>query len=181
MRHAAGDGPSEKIVIRPETASDVEDIRRVTERAFRGKSYSGGNEQDVTDALRDQGALVLSLVAEDGDAIIGHVAFSPAFAADGTDGWYALGPIAVEPSHQRQGVGTALIREGILRLGALGARGCVLVGDTGYYRRHGFVPRPDLAPVGEPAEHYMVLTLDGRPAETRVDFHGIFHAMENQS
>ena len=169
-----------KLVIRPETPSDFEDIRQMTERAFRGKRYSDGNEQHVADALRDAGALTLSLVAEDGGAIIGHVAFSPAFAADGTAGWYTLAPISVDPPRQRQGVGTALIREGVRRLGALGARGCIVLGDTGYYPRHGFVPRPDLAPPGELAEHYMVLTLDGRPAETRVDFHDIFRELENQ-
>ena len=171
-RHSGG------IVIRPETPGDLEAIRRVTERAFRGKPYASGNEPDIPDALRDAGALSLSLVAEDDGEIVGHVGFSPAFAADGSTGWYTLAPVSVAPAHQRQGIGGALIREGLSRLGALGARGCIVLGDTRYYPRHGFVPRPDLAPAGAPAEHFMVLRLDGRPATTRVDFHRIFDALD---
>jgi putative acetyltransferase len=143
-------------------------------RAFDGKRYSDGNEQDVVNALRAAGALAISLVAEDNGEIVGHVAISPAVAQDGSAGWYALGPISVEPSRQRQGIGGQLIRESMGCLVAMRATGCVLIGDTNYYRRHGFIPRPDLAPIGEPAAHYMVLALTDRTSDTSVSFHQVF-------
>jgi putative acetyltransferase len=165
------------ITIRSEIAADIEAITELTRRAFHGKSFSAGDEQDLILALRDQGALAVSLVALQADEIVGHVAFSPAFAQDGAAGWFALGPISVEPTRQRQGIGGKLIHAGLERLVALQACGCVLIGDTNYYPRHGFVPRPDLAPVGEPAAHYMVLPLNRRPAEAIVAFHPAFHTV----
>ena len=165
---------SASLFIRREEAQDIEAIHALTERAFHGKPYSDGDEHDLITALRGAGALMLSLVVEDAGAIIGHVAISPAFAKEGSEGWYALGPIAVEPTRQRQGIGGRLIRDGMDRLIAMKARGCILIGDTNYYPRHGFVPRPDLAPDDQPAQHFMVRSLNGQAPETVVDFHPIF-------
>lgn len=163
------------IEIRAEAPGEASAIHDLTRRAFAGKPHAGGNEQDLTDALRAGGQLVLSLVALHQERVIGQVSFSAGVAADGAWGWFALGPIAVEPGLQRQGVGGALIREGLARLQSLGARGCVLIGSTAYYSRHGFVARPDLCPSGEPAAHYMVHPLNGCPADQVVGFQPLFH------
>lgn len=157
--------------LRPETPADADAIRALTQRAFAGRPYASGTEAALVDALRAAGALTLSLVAEDGVQILGHIAFSPAV---GEPGWFALGPISEEPAHQRQGIGTALIQAGLTDLAAQGARGCILVGDTTYYSRHGFQPRPDLAPPDQPAEYFMIQAFAADPA-TRLDFHPIFH------
>jgi putative acetyltransferase len=162
------------VTIRPEAATDTAAIYNLTKRAFDGKRYSDGTEQDLIGALRAAGALAVSLVAEEGGEIVGHVALSPAVAQDGSAAWYALGPISVEPSRQRQGIGARLIREGMELLVVMGATGCVLIGDTNYYPRHGFVPRPDLAPIGEPAAHYMVRALSDQASDTSVSFHRVF-------
>lgn len=162
------------VLIRPETAADRAAIHDLTRRAFLGKRYSDGTEPDLIDALRAAGALAVSLVAEQNGVIVGHIALAPALAEDGSSGWYSLGPISVEPRHQRRGIGRDLIREGMERLVARGAAGCVLIGDTNYYPRHGFVPRPELAPAGEPAEHYMVRPLAPLAPETCVSFHPVF-------
>jgi putative acetyltransferase len=162
------------IVIRHEASADVAAIRELTKRAFLGKRYSDGTEQDVIDALRRTGDLAVSLVAEQGNLMIGHAAFSPGITKDGSGGWYVLGPISVDPDRQRRGIGGSLIQEGITRLEALKAVGCVVLGDTNYYTRHGFVPRPDLAPSGEPAAHYMVRVLSGQAPDTSVSFHPAF-------
>ena len=163
------------VVIRAEMASDMAAIHDLSRRSFAGKSFSDGFELDMIDALRSAGVLTVSLVAEQAGTIIGHIALSPAHAQDGSGGWYTLGPISVDPARQRQGIGGKLIAEGMRRLGAMNATGCVLIGDTNYYPRHGFVRRPDLAPPNEPAAHYMVRALSGRTPDTTVEFHPVFH------
>jgi putative acetyltransferase len=163
------------ILIRPETPSDVDQIRDVTRRAFAGRSYSGGNEPDIVDALRVRNALAVSLVAEKSGRIVGHVAFSPASAEDASPGWYTLGPVSVDPEVQRHGIGQALVIAGIGRLRELHASGCILIGDTNYYSRFGFVKAPQIAPVGEPKEHFMVLGLGSSIPDCVVNFHAVFH------
>lgn len=132
--------------LRTERPGDADAIRSLTRRAFEPKAFSDGTEPAVIDRLRASGELVLSLVAERADAIVGHVAFSAAAIGDsGESGWYALGPISVEPALQRTGIGTALIEAGASRLHEDGARGLVLVGDPAYYARLGFVSDGRLA------------------------------------
>lgn len=162
--------------IRPETKSDYPAIRLITELAFRNKPYAGGDEQDVIDRLRDRHALTLSLVAVADDTVIGHVAFSPAIAADESHPWFALGPISVLPDHQNQGIGTALIHEGMQRLTELGALGCILTGDPAYYSRFGFQLSPDNAPNSEPAEYFMTKWLTTTRPSGKFSFHQAFYS-----
>jgi putative acetyltransferase len=115
------------------------------------------------------------LVAELDGRIVGHVAFSPAFAADGSEGWYALGPVSAEPELQRRGIGKALINTGLTLLRERNAAGCVLVGNPAYYARFGFLPYPALAPEGEPAEYYQILPLRIAKPTVIVGFHRLFH------
>jgi putative acetyltransferase len=65
--------------------------------------------------------------------VVGHIAFSPVTLSDGTRNWYGLGPVSVLPAYQRQGIGRALIWEGLSRLKEMNARGCCLVGHPDYY------------------------------------------------
>ncbi len=162
------------VVIRPETERDHAAIYDVTKRSFAPMPYSDGDEQDVIDRLRAAGALAISLVAERDGVVVGHVAFSPAFAADGSGGWFALGPVSVEPGLQRQGVGKMLINAGIQMLRERDAAGCVLVGNPKYYSRFGFKPFPDLAPDGQPAEFFMILPLRVTAPHVVVGFHPVF-------
>lgn len=163
------------IVIRPETPADRAAIWDITKRAFAPMPYAGGNEQDLIDRLRDAGALEISLVADSEGRVVGHAAFSPAFAADGSPGWYALGPISVEPDLQRSGIGKALIAEGERLLRERDAAGCVLVGNPAYYSRFGFRPFPDLAPPGEPAAYFQILPLRVSNPKTVIGFHKLFY------
>jgi putative acetyltransferase len=138
--------------------------------------YAGGNEQELVEALRAGGALTLSLVAVEGDTIVGHIAFSPAIAADDSANWYALGPVSVEPDRQGRGIGGALIKEGIARLRALGAAGCILTGNPNYYQRFGFLPFPHLAPAAEPAQFFMILPLVTSAPTAVMAFHPLFYS-----
>jgi putative acetyltransferase len=163
------------IVIRSEAPGDHAAIYDLTKRAFAPMPYAGGDEQDLINKLRDVGALAISLVAELDGRIVGHVAFSPAFAADGSEGWYALGPVSAEPELKHQGIGSAIIKAGIAMLRERDAAGCVLVGNPAYYSRFGFVPFPNLCPAGEPAEYFQILLLRIVEPTAIVRFHPLFH------
>ena len=151
------------IAIRPERAGDEAVIHALTEAAFRDMPFSDGDEQDLVDALRRDGDLSLSLVAEDAERIVGHIAFSPVSISDGTKDWYGLGPVSVWPELHRQGVGSALVRRGISDMRAAGAKGIVLLGSPEYYGRFGFEHDPALQYPGPPAEYFQRLVLDGPP------------------
>ncbi|MBN1929540.1 MAG: N-acetyltransferase [Chlorobiaceae bacterium] len=168
---------NQEIIIRPETPADVAAISDVTVAAFATLEISQHTEQFVIGALRKAGALTISLVAElDGQAV-GHIAFSPVSMSDGgAAGWYGLGPVSVLPEFQRQGIGKALIREGLARLQALGAKGCCLVGHPEYYRQFGFVNPEGLAHEGVPPEAFFVLPFGGQIPQGAVTFHEAFMA-----
>lgn len=125
-------------VIRPEQPGDEAAIRAMTTRAFDGHPYSDGDEQDVIERLREDGDLVLSLVAVEGEAIIGQITYSPAILTNGEDGWFALGPVAVEPSHHGRGIGRALIEAGEAAMKERGAKGITVLGNPDIYGRFGF-------------------------------------------
>lgn len=163
-------------IVRPEQAGDEAVIYELTERAFAPMPFAGGDEQDLINALRDAGALEISLVAENEGQIVGHVAFSPAFAADGAAGWYALGPVSVDPEMQKIGMGSLLIKQGLAMLHDRDASGCILVGNPKYYARFGFEPAPENCPKGEPAEYYQILAINAKRPTCVVDFHKTFHA-----
>ncbi len=125
--------------IRKEQRGDEARIYEVTEAAFKPMPFSDGSEPECVNQLRDDGDLTVSLVAVKDEVIIGHIAFSPVFLDGANDHWYGLGPVSVWPEHQKQGIGKALIEAGLSEIKDLRAKGCVLIGDPGYYHRFGFV------------------------------------------
>ncbi len=149
------------ITIRPETAGDGATIFALTEAAFRDMPFSDGDEQHLVDGLRTDGDLALSLVAEDADRIVGHIAFSPVTISDGAQNWYGLGPVSVWPELHHRGIGTALIRRGIADMRERGAKGIVLLGSNEYYPRFGFRHEPQLTYPGPPPEYFQCLLLEG--------------------
>ena len=167
-----------EIVIRSETKADADAITSVTIAAFRTLEISQHTEQFIVKALRAAGTLAVSLVAELDGQVIGHVAFSPVSLSDGTPDWYGLGPVSVLPAHQRQGIGKALIREGLERLQKMGARGCCLVGHPDYYVKFGFRNPDQLSHPGVPPEYFLALSFDGHWPQGTVTFHEAFAARE---
>lgn len=125
--------------IRPETDADIEAIYDLTLRAFAPMPFSDGDEGDCINKLRRDGHLTISLVAVEGETIIGHIAFSPISIAGVSDDWYGLGPVSAEPGRQKSGIGSALINYGLELIRGLGAKGCALIGDPNYYHRFGFI------------------------------------------
>ena len=113
--------------LRDEQRRDAAAIGDLVRAAFDGAPHSDGTEAAILDGLRRAGALRLSLVAEQDGALVGQVVFSPV-TVDGADmGWLGLGPIAVRPDRQGQGIGDALVRQGLARIAVAGAAGCVVL------------------------------------------------------
>ena len=151
------------VLTRTETSADHSAIRRVNEAAF-----GGHEEADLVDALRADGSVLLSLVAIAPGAafgqseLVGHVMFSR-MSIEGSGRSMpavALGPVAVLPARQRQGVGEALIRDGLARLQDAGEHVVVVVGHDTYYPRFGFTHQAERTIEHPfPAEAFMLLEL----------------------
>ncbi len=121
------------IDIREEQTGDAEAIRRVNTEAF-GQLQ----EAQLVDALRSDCSDLLSLVAVDGQDIVGHILFSPAFLGD-VEGM-GLAPMAVIPARQRDGIGSELVPAGIAKLEERGCPFVIVLGHADYYPRFGFEP-----------------------------------------
>lgn len=166
----------QKFFIRSETDADVGVVTEVTVAAFTTLAISQHTEQFIIEALRAARALTVSLVAEVEGHVVGHIAFSPVTISDGTSNWYGLGPLSVLPAYQRQGIGKALIREGLTRLKGLGAQGCCLVGHPDYYKKLGFQNVSGLVHEGVPPEAFLALSFNGQTPQGTVTFHKGFAA-----
>jgi putative acetyltransferase len=163
-----GDLGQGEIVLRPERPEDIAAIQVVNERAF-GRREEG----DIVDRLRERCPDFLSLVADlpvgagtPVGGVVGALLFTPA-VLEGPDRrieGMLLGPLAVLPERQRQGIGSALMRRGLELLRVQGCPFVILVGHPEYYPRfaferasaHGLVSPWD----GVPDEAWMVCILD---------------------
>ena len=130
---------SPTITIREEQRGDEAAIARVLEAAFPTAA-----EGRLVEALRQAGRLTVSLVALADDQIVGHIAFSPVAVGpwpdvmDQSQRGVGLAPLAVLPACERQGIGTALVRQGLAACRAGGWGFVVVLGEPDYYRRFGF-------------------------------------------
>ncbi len=146
----------DNVFVREEGPDDVAAIREVQQRAF-----NQAQEGDLVDALRANGAVLLSLVAIAARRIVGHVMYSPVSVGNASGA--ALGPMAVLPEHQRLGIGRALIEEGHRRLEESRCPFVVVVGYPDYYPRFGFRPASEHGITCEwnvPDDVFMLLVLD---------------------
>ncbi len=123
------------MVFRPEQSHEAEAIHAVERDAF-GRAA----EADLVDQIRANDGVTLSLVAADDDEIVGHVLFSPVMISSETGEFHALGmgPVAVRPDWQKQGIGTGMILASLDILRRQGAEIVVVEGDPGYYAHFGF-------------------------------------------
>jgi predicted N-acetyltransferase YhbS len=160
--------------IRDERPAEAQVIAALTEAAFREAEHTDGTEGAIPAKLRESGALTVSLVADADGELVGHVALSPVALSDGSDGWYGLGPVSVIPARQGDGIGSALIREGIARLGQLGARGCVVLGEPAFYGRFGFRHDPRLVYPGPPPEYFQRIVFNGAEPQGEVSYSRAF-------
>ncbi len=125
------------VLIRKQQSADIPQIREVNTRAF-----GQPDEADLVDKLRERCQDLVELVAVFGDEIIGHIVFSPATVEceERTVTGAALGPMAVMPRHQRQGIGTKLVTSGVSLLQQNNCPFLVVIGHPDFYPRFGFRP-----------------------------------------
>lgn len=121
--------------IRAETGADHSALRVLNQTAFDSSA-----EANLVDALRAQATPCISLVADDAGEVVGHIMFSPATlsAAAGMP-VMGLGPMAVLPQRQGQGIGSALLRAGLEHCRELGYEAVFVLGHAHFYPRFGFV------------------------------------------
>jgi putative acetyltransferase len=147
------------LIVRAEETEDRPAVRHVNELAFAGKG-----EADLVEALSENAPARVSLVAEEGGRVVGHILFSPVTVESGGGDWEAmgLGPMAVLPERQGRGVGSALVREGLQECLRLGRDVVFVLGHADYYPRFGFRPAGPLGIGCEfpaPEENFMVAEL----------------------
>ena len=143
--HRVADAPSTdgdvlgagSLTLRDELPTDANGIDRVHRLAFPGDA-----EARLVRALREAGDLAISCVAEQGGQLIGHVAVSPMALVEqpSITGYLGLGPVAVVPDHQRQGVGSVLVEMALDRCRQAAARAVFVLGEPAFYSRFGFEP-----------------------------------------
>ncbi len=170
------DGKSLMIKVRQQTPADSNEIEALTIAAFKDALHSSYTEHLILNQLRNAGALTLSIIAEQNKHIVGHVAISPVSLSDGAKDWYGLGPVSVSPQHQNKGIGSRLIRQALDELKAIGAVGCVVLGDPAYYARFGFKADPALILADVPPEYFQTLHLRKNSAQGEVRYHEAFKA-----
>lgn len=150
------------LIIRRETPADYNTVYQVVKEAFDSAEHSDGNEQDLVVALRKGPSYIpeLALVACSDGGIIGHIMFTR--VEIGGNPALALAPLAVLPDFQRQGVGSALVREGHRIAAELGFGHSVVLGSAQYYPKFGFAPASRFrihAPFEVPDENFMAVRL----------------------
>lgn len=166
------------MIIRDETHADIDVISQVTIAAFKTLPISNHTEQYIIKALRAAEVLTISLVAEIEGQVVGHIAFSPVTISSGAKDWYGLGPLSVLPEYHKQGIGKALVNDGLSLLKEMGGQGCALAGDPNYYKRFGFQNLPELIHEGIPQEFFLALPFTEKAPRGIVVFHEGFWANE---
>lgn len=144
------------MIVREERPEDIPLVRDVNRLAF-----EQDQEADIVDALRSNGAALLSLVAVLDGAVVGHILYSPAFIGD-VEG-AGLAPMAVLPQYQRHGIGSQLVEAGNAKLRQRGCPFIIVLGHPAFYPRFGFTPARAIGITCEwdvPDDVFMIAVLD---------------------
>ena len=163
--------------IRPETEKDKTSIQEVNQSAFETIA-----EATLIDVLREQCHPIISLIAEEGRQVVGHIMFSPVTHSGASDlKIMGLAPMAVLPTHQRKGIGSALVQAGLDECRRHGYGAIVVLGHTNYYPRFGFIPAARFGISSEydvPEEAFMVIELQPNylaGAKGKITYHSAFN------
>lgn len=141
MQRVAGEHDKGDVEIRESSAGDFPSIEKLYRDAFPDEDLL-----PIVHELLETASGVLSLVAIDDGVLSGHGVFSACTIVETNDAAALLGPLAVVPSRQRQGIGRKIIDAGLQRLRADGVHLVYVLGDPDYYGRSGFAPERGIAP-----------------------------------
>ena len=131
------------IRIRQLSEADYPIVYNVIKAAFATAEHSNGDEQDFAVNLRNDANYIprLDLVAELDGRVAGHIMFSKTYVTLPSGGKYdtlLVAPLSVLPEYHGQGIGSALMREGLRLAQTIGYGSAFLLGDPDYYRRFGY-------------------------------------------
>ena len=157
-----------ELEIRPAQATDRDAVRRVVGAAFGAQDPAeGAKVVELVDLLESSGKVQLSLVAEVGGAVVGHVQLNHSWvdARRALVDVLVLSPLSVDPLHQGDGVGTALVAAAVDAARRAGTPAVFLEGSPAYYGARGFEPGRDRGfdrpSVRIPWPAFQVAVLDG--------------------
>lgn len=161
-----------KITIRQEEERDYKLSERVVEEAFKNAEHTDHKEHILVANLRKGDNFIeeLSLVAEQGGKIVGHIMFTKIFINNGENIYesLALAPLSVLPEYQSRGIGSSLINEGLRIAREMDFKSVIVLGHDKYYPKFGFKPASlwgIKAPFEVPDEVFMALELEDRVLE----------------
>ncbi len=150
------------LIVRPETPQDYPKIYTLNNLAFRGST-----EAELVDRLRNTKAFLneLSLVATIENNLVGHILLSEIEVVNETSRniGLSLAPMAVEPSYQKQGIGSRLVREALEQAKSIGYKFVVVLGHETFYPKFGFRPARNWnikAPFNAPENYFMAIELE---------------------
>ncbi len=161
-----------KMTIRQEEERDYKLSEGVIKEAFENAEHTDHREHILVANLRKGKNFIeeLSLVAEEGEKLVGHIMFTKILIKNGENIYesLALAPVSVLPEYQSRGIGSRLINEG-LRIGReKGFKSVIVLGHDKYYPKFGFKPASlwgIKAPFEVPDEAFMALELEENALE----------------
>lgn len=134
---------SDRLIIRSEKESDIENISQLVQLAFKAVKNSDHTEHIIIDRIRNSPNFIndLSIIAEYENEIIGHILLSKIYLKTSSgflDKILALAPLSVHPLHQKNGVGKALIQYAHNKAREMGFKAVVVIGHRDYYPKLGY-------------------------------------------